>query len=603
MRFNRIMDILIIFKGRENVSKKELNGWGYNYSDIDNLVEQKIIVSDGDDAYSLAPTYDILKYYFLLIKNRNYDEAKQFLLRLYELDSSNYQVNNQLFIRSLSEENINSEEVFKYFDVVYDHLSASDYNYGDANYYLYLLNIICDDVPKKYEDILKKIDLEDILLKPNVKNSKFKNSIREYVFNGYYYTAVDKFNNYFFSGERKKMPELIERYLLKKLKWKELVLDRKFCQCIGNGDISEGLDIIEEANKKNLLVNHNDEYCLKVCKDYIDMLLTRKVPVVKEDVSCWNVRDYLNNNDYIRALAVVANLNGIKSEKLALLLRKTCSLVDNLNLINEVDSKEKQSIGNIGLSDAVYNILINGNDAVILGEVNEDKLDDIYDIVDKIKNVSYFTFGFDKKNVVLYYNPSVDYEINFDVLREIADDLYNNGEYERALYEYRDMFMVTEPNDVVYEGYGKCLEKLGRHDDARDFLNIADGLKKKKLDWMFLKLEKNDSVESTIKQFDFVDCLVDFMKIDHGSFDEAISVLDLTEEEKNYARLIYAHDCYLLGFISDGDEYIEQVEKSPYKNRRISLLFNKLRRDKLFLKNRCDDDGMCLVLKNNNILK
>lgn len=80
-----------------------------------------------------------------------------------------------------------------------------------------------------------------------------------------------------------------------------------------------------------------------------------------------------------------------------------------------------------------------------------------------------------------------------------------------------------------------------------------------------------------------IDDLIALVREGEVSFDEALKRLPLSDDEKNYAMLLMAKDCYYNGNISDGDRYLNIVEKSSHKGSEMKKQVNLLRSRKKFL--------------------
>ena len=67
------------------------------------------------------------------------------------------------------------------------------------------------------------------------------------------------------------------------------------------------------------------------------------------------------------------------------------------------------------------------------------------------------------------------------------------------------------------------------------------------------------------------------------SFEEALKKLPLSDDEKNQVMLLMAKDCYYKGNITDGDRYLNIVERSSHKGSEMKKQVNLLRSRKKFL--------------------
>lgn len=95
------------------------------------------------------------------------------------------------------------------------------------------------------------------------------------------------------------------------------------------------------------------------------------------------------------------------------------------------------------------------------------------------------------------------------------------------------------------------------------------------------KNEVNDVIEEEKKGL--IDDLISLVREGELSFDEAIKKLPLSDDDKNQAMLLMAKDCYYKGNISDGDRYLNMVEKSSHKGSELKKQVSLLRSRKKFL--------------------
>ena len=76
--------------------------------------------------------------------------------------------------------------------------------------------------------------------------------------------------------------------------------------------------------------------------------------------------------------------------------------------------------------------------------------------------------------------------------------------------------------------------------------------------------------------------IIGLMEADNMSLEEACKSLNMDEERINYYKLIYARDCYYHGNVTEGDKYLEQVNKvkDRLKNRGLNELFDEINENK-----------------------
>lgn len=251
---------------------------------------------------------------------------------------------------------------------------------------------------------------------------------------------------------------------------------------------------------------------------------------------------------------------------------------------------------------------------------NEDEMDEIFDIIDTYPNLKAFAINTsDGSQAVARYNCKHEY-IDLKGLYASAKADYINHNYSDAIKKYRQLLTVGNPHPGIYGEYGLALRNTLKKDEAIVALKIATGLSKLKggkLDYSgtifdmthygyndpnyekkpYVDIKDYNPDDSSFgRDFSFLDDLIALVKTGDMCFDLAIDNLGLSEEDKNYARLVYARDCYYIGSFDIGDKYIEKVLKSKNKNDDILVLLDEIRRNKKFYQNRLDEDKKQLVL-------
>ena len=71
--------------------------------------------------------------------------------------------------------------------------------------------------------------------------------------------------------------------------------------------------------------------------------------------------------------------------------------------------------------------------------------------------------------------------------------------------------------------------------------------------------------------------------------------MNLSDEDTNYIKLLYARDCYYLDKNNEGDLYFKQVEKSKAKDKRVKALYKEILVNKKYYHNRLNSDKDQLI--------
>ena len=154
-------------------------------------------------------------------------------------------------------------------------------------------------------------------------------------------------------------------------------------------------------------------------------------------------------------------------------------------------------------------------------------------------------------------------------------------------------------------------------DTAIDYLTIATALaKEEQSDFDFTELiaslrglidpeDKKPRVKMTTNDFgndtenyygieniyELTELIVSGMNID-----EACTTLGLNDEQKAIATLILARESYIQENYAMGDQYLKKVERTKNKTKFVSSLFEEVRRNKRFYRNRVEEGQKRLIL-------
>ena len=262
------------------------------------------------------------------------------------------------------------------------------------------------------------------------------------------------------------------------------------------------------------------------------------------------------------------------------------------------------------------------NPFVLLPPVSsEDEMDIIFNVIDSVPNVVGFAINtIDGVQTVARYNVEIDKPIDFKDELQTAIRESREGNYVESINRFKYILSRGKPSPYVFGSYGITLRNAGKIDKAIEALTIATYYAKllnRDLDYSSVILdlthyrykdseyEKKPSVDlsdfnpddsSFGRQLPFLSDLIELVKNGEFDFDESLEKLGLSEIDKNYARLVYARDCYFVGSMDIGNRYLEMVERSSDKNSDIIKLLDEVRKNKRFYQNRLDEERTCLVL-------
>ncbi len=632
MNFNKLFYTL---RTKKIISRNKLYEFGADDYYIQDMIDNKIFTQVDDDNYKIDSVDELYYYGKYLLEKKRYNEANSIFICCYMTDPNNFNANFQLFYRSLMQKK--KDNIFKHFDVVYNYLCENNYE-ADANYYLYLLGTLYG-VPAKYREKFNDLEEKDILLDEVDGFSIYENTFRKEVFDNSYYKVNTMFDERFEYEDKNDMllKDMVEKELI--LKW--LVKNRNFNKMllsyIHEDKINETKSLLDREDENRFLSTTNT-YLLKLINSYITIRDTSVIPSIKYEGD--DVFDAINGNNFKLAIKLVEKYmdehNIEKDSYLLIMLKRIDSLIErkkvelnsfetkkvkstNINidvLIEAVEEmrnrkkdslsiKEKQSL------DSKIRQLRNGRSAFLLDPMPKEKRDLIHEYISTVDDVASFNIGKDdERRVVLRYKPYVEEYVSIMDTAMEAKRLYRKGQYKEAAECYELLLKIGKPRDITYGAYGLVLLKLHRKNEALDYLKIATILSKDdngKVDYTDLiesieypSDKENKKPKVVIGEDEFTDTnktnlddellndLIGLTSEGEISLIDACKKLNLSEEDTNYIKLLYARDCYYLDKNNEGDLYFKQVEKSKAKDKRVKDLYKEILVNKKYYHNRLD---------------
>ncbi len=212
---------------------------------------------------------------------------------------------------------------------------------------------------------------------------------------------------------------------------------------------------------------------------------------------------------------------------------------------------------------------------------------------------------------------------DFSKTAKEGNSAYSRGEYDDCIESYRKLLEFGEPKAWVYAKLGLAYMKKFDKDTAIDYLTIATELAKEEqsdLDFTDLIASLRDLIDPEDKKprvkmstEDFSNDTENYYGIESMhelaelilsgmNIDEACASLELNDEQKAIATLVLARECYLQENYTIGDQYLKKVEKTKNKTKFVISLFEEVRKNKRFYRNRADKNHkpLILTLKQNN---
>ena len=286
---------------------------------------------------------------------------------------------------------------------------------------------------------------------------------------------------------------------------------------------------------------------------------------------------------------------------------------------NNEDIIREQS--DIKFIEKKHNELIKNKGIIILNSMSKERTNFILNEADKYLDMSVFTIvDGGKTRIVLRYN-ELDYE-DFDVtalITEAMDD-YRDGFYEDSLNKQIKILETNAENKSSnYAMIGLSYMRLFDIDKAIEYLTVANYLAKEEKSTrdfgdLILKLKgeiKKEDIKPKVimQQKDFGNDNVKFYGIENFEelntyicesgldVESACRSLNMSEEDIDVVKLIYAREYYTLGNKEKGELFFKSYEKSKAKTNKTKSIYRYLQQNKKFYKNRFDGEPRQLSLK------
>ena len=286
---------------------------------------------------------------------------------------------------------------------------------------------------------------------------------------------------------------------------------------------------------------------------------------------------------------------------------------------NNEDIIREQS--DIKFIEKKHNELIKNKGIIILNSMSKERTNFILNEADKYLDMSVFTIvDGGKTRIVLKYN-ELDYE-DFDVKALITEAIadYKSGRYKDNLdKQIKILETNVDQRSSNYAMIGLSYMKLYDIDKAIEYLTVANYLAKeekstreygdlilrlkgeidKKDIKPFVRMQqkdfRNDNVKFYgIKNFEELNTYICESGLDVES---ACRSLNMSEEDIDVVKLIYAREYYTLGNKEKGELFLKSYEKSKAKTNKTKSIYKYLQQNKKFYKNRFDGEPRQLSLK------
>ena len=428
------------------ITCEDLHESGYSDEEIINL-EKKNFLSKHIDSYVIN-NLDHLAYYMNKIDDSILKE--KFNKKIREIDSE-YSISYlKLFYLAT---------LYGDYNEAYDYFKLLPRNIYTNMYLLLFSNII--DLPSEDVDDVKNIELEDILI-----GNEIDEQINRHIYYSKYVKAIslidDKYNNLNYMNKN----DAILKTLCNEANLKKKNRDNEYSLLLTNNKISECKNLIINESKKRHL-NNNEKLILDLINDY-DLVIHNVIPPIATSEKN-RIADYIYANDFYMAL----NINKTDSNtSINILLKK---IVDIINKNIRIDYEDVEiRFFQKKLNNYIYNVEVNNEIVLLEEELSYEKRIVLFNTINEYDNIIINRIGTPTtyKYVLMRNNPKVDLTAYYDCIN-IANQLYDNGDYNAAIEKYKDSIVaLKKPGFESILKIAKCNHKLENYELACNYYMI-----------------------------------------------------------------------------------------------------------------------------------
>lgn len=247
---------------------------------------------------------------------------------------------------------------------------------------------------------------------------------------------------------------------------------------------------------------------------------------------------------------------------------------------------------------------------IIILDLSDEVRNNIKDLVKEYFDLECFEIkSNDDIYLVLRYR-DIGNIIEYQDLMKKADKDFLGKRYRISLTNYLELLECSIcPTTELYAKIGLCYYNMNDLYKAEDYLMVANyknnGNEKfdlensakyfeervKKIEsekYNTKSLEDNKEVSNEIK-LNNIDEIMGYISMYNSDIETAGMEFDLSSEERDYIKLVLAEEFYKQGDIEKGNYYLNAVENSPNKSKKIIKFCEEVRKNKNFYQYREDN--------------
>lgn len=256
-----------------------------------------------------------------------------------------------------------------------------------------------------------------------------------------------------------------------------------------------------------------------------------------------------------------------------------------------------------------------------IGELSEKEVKELENVIFDYPELDYYVLENEELFDVFLRCKSKDAKIDVGGTIESARNAFiNNQNYRVCIQKLRLVLRkAAHPKSDVYDLMGLAYNDSGEVEIGNDYLRLANYLNGVR-DYNNVDIDKvRERVEGNMKynkknnynQYNFdldrqvhidrltlpnLDKIIEYIEANHLDLETAGKQLNLTEEQIDFVKLIYAREFYKQGDMEKGNYYLRSVEKTSGKTSEVTRLCLETRTNKKFFQYRDNNQPKMLSL-------
>ncbi len=583
-----------VIKGNDLTTKK-LNNFGLNSRDLKEFIEKGNLIRVKRGLYALQSANELFFYGKELIHQKKKKEAMICFQKCIEIDPNHHGANFQLFFDCIETKQF--EKSWQYLDILHDPKYL--YYYHDSNFYLYLL-LMMDKIPEKYRDTASHFKLEDVEAMVGDKRYRtpFQNKIRKLALNQNF-----KMANFLLKqkGKQKIQNQIIQILLDEDIKVQDK--NRNYViQLILEKNYQEIIEFYQERQQKYPL-SMAEQYTVLLAKDILKIQNQEKLTPTNQYTE--NLFEAIRENNFKLALKLIESK---KTNPIYLLLKEIVNLLPS---VKEEKDEDQEFIKN------KHEELLTQKGIILLKPMDPIKAQKILQITIDYPDIMPFVIHHEKKEQIVLRYKNLQERFDVSHLSQASQRAYEEQRYEDCIaISFRILETVDKPKALIYARIGLAYMKKKQTKLAIDYLTIATELSKnekenfdfselikilkrkkkentskdsseeKKVKFKMTQNEFNPTKEQNFYGIHNFEAINQFISNSSFNVDEACEQLNLTPEQIDLIKLIYAREFFKQGKEKTGNLFFKSVEKNKEKTKEIKRVLEEIRKNKKLYQNK-----------------